>query len=136
MKKLFLFFALLLFVGMNTNINAQGEITLIVCEQYEMERGPIGAGSVFTPGYVTIVALATSPMYFEKVYVQYDKMNKGGTYDFYKRFPFMFPDGNSIVYFSRVKTNDMEFNDIGFYTVFLLDRNENVIASTFVQIVN
>ena len=136
MKKLVLFLAFVLFMGMNININAQSNVTLIVCERYDMDYGPIGVGSRFTVGYITVVAMSNNPMYYEKVYVQYDKMDKDGSYKFYKRFPFMFPDGNETVYFARVGKNNMEFNHTGYYYVFLLDKNKEVIASTFVEIVN
>lgn len=133
MRKLVLLLILILFMG--TTTNTQQGITLLVCERYDIDYGPIGVGNIFTPGYVTIVAMSTEPMYYEKVYIQYDKMDKNGDYQFYKRFPFMFPDGNETVYFARVGKNNMEFDDIGLYYVFLLDMNKDVVASTFVQIV-
>lgn len=134
MKKMFMFLAFILFLGMN--INAQSDnVAILICERYTSD-GPVGVGSIFTKGYLTVVAMSKAPMYYNQVYVQYDKLDKNGNYKFYKRFPFEFPNGNTVVYFSRIGKNDMEFNHTGYYYVFLLDRNKNVIASTFVRIVD
>jgi len=134
MKKMFLFFALVLFLGMSLNINAQ--VSLIICERYDATYGPVNPGGIFTTGYLTVVALSSSKMYYDDVYIQYDKMGSDGQYYFYKQFPFTFPNGYSTVYFSRVGNNDMEFNHAGVYRVFLLDKHKNSITYTTVTITN
>lgn len=134
MKKMFLFLALILFLGMNLNINAQ--VSLIMCERYDVEYGPVNPGGIFTTGYLTVVAISSSAMHYDNVYVQYDKMGTDGQYYFYKQFPFTFPNGYSTVYFSRVGDNDMEFNDVGIYRVFLLNKNKETIAYTTVTIIS
>jgi len=135
MKKLFLFLAFLLFLGIN--INAQSdEVTLVLCERYDAKAGPIGIGSSFSKGYLTVVAMSNSSMKYKEVYIQFDKINKGSEYKFYKRFPFDFPYGYKTVYFSRSGDNDMSFDHTGYYMVYLLDIKYNVIASTFVNIVD
>jgi hypothetical protein len=134
MKKLVLFLAFILFLGININAQSK-EVTLIMCERYTND-GPVGVGSVFTKGYLTVVAMSKSSMKYKEVYIQFDKMDKSGQYKFYKRFPFDFPYGYKTVYFSRIANNDMEFEHIGYYMVYLLDKYKNVIASTFVRIVD
>jgi hypothetical protein len=39
------------------------------------------------------------------------------------------------VFFSRNDTSDMEFNDPGFYRVFLLDENDKTVASALIEII-
>lgn len=133
MKNVFLFLALMLLLGITSNTNAQS-VSLIVCERYG-QYGPEGVGSTFTRGYLTVVAYGTSAMYYDEVYIQYDRMSSNGQYYFYKKFPFTFPNGYKTVYFSRTGNNDMEFNDTGYYRVFLLDKYGNTIAYTSVTIV-
>ena len=134
MKKLFLFLAFLLLFA--TSINSQAQVvTLFMCERYDEVAGPIGAGGVFTTGYLTTVAVCSEKMYYDNIFIQYDKLGSDGQYYFYKRFPFTFPNGYSTVYFSRVGDNDMEFNDVGVYRVFLLDKYLQTIAYITVTIV-
>lgn len=133
MKKIFLFLALVIFLGLNITANAQS-VSLVVCERYGT-YGPEGVGTTFTPGYLTIVAYGSSAMYYDEVFIQYDRMGSSGQYYFYKKFAFDFPNGYKTVYFSRTGNNDMEFNDTGYYRVFLLDSYGNTIAYTSVTIV-
>jgi len=134
MKKMFLFFALVLFLGMSLNINAQ--VSLVMCERYDATYGPVNPGGIFTTGYLTVVAISSSKMYYDDVYIQYDKLGSDGQYHFYKLFPFTFPNGHSTVYFSRVGDNDMEFNNVGVYNVFLLNKYKETIAYTTVTIIS
>jgi len=131
MKKLMLFLALFIFLGINAMAQT---VTLQMCERYG-QYGPEGVGNTFTPGYLTVVAYSTSAMYYTNIFIQFDKL-KNGQYKYYKKFPFTFPNGYSTVYFSRGKTNDMSFDSPGYYNVWLLDSNGYVIASTTVTIVS
>jgi len=131
MRKVFMFLAFILFLGINSFAQS-----LYVCERYDEKYGPIGVSNAFTTGYVTVVVESNSLMYYDFVYVQYDRMDKDGEYRFYKQFPFTFPNGHKIVYFSRSVNNDMEFNHTGNYIVWLLNKNKKVIAYTYIKIVN
>jgi hypothetical protein len=132
MKKIFL--SLIMLLGITANINAQS-VSLIICEKYGT-YGPEGVGTVFTPGYLTVVAYGSSEMYYDEISIQYDKKGTDGQYYFYKKFTFDFPDGYKTVYFSKTGNNNMEFNHTGYYRVFLLDKYGNTIAHTTVSIVN
>ena len=135
MKKLFLFLALILFFVVSSNINAQ--VGLIVCERYDSQYGIIGEGVTFTKGYLTVVATSAYPINYTDVYIQFDRYNANdGQYYFYKQFAFTIPYGYRQVYFSRVGNNDMQFDHAGYYIIWLLDLNNNVIAKTTVTIVD
>ena len=132
MKKLMLFLALFIFLAMNAMAQ---NVTLTMCERYG-SNGPIGVGTQFTTGYLTVVAYSNTPMYYTSVFIQFDKLGTDGSYHFYKKFPFSFPNGYKTVYFSKVGNNDMSFDEPGYYNVFLLNSSGGVIAYTTVTIVS
>jgi len=133
MKKLLTTFILVLLMTIFAHAQT---VSLLLCERYDMERGPIGVSTVFTTGYLTVVSISDKPMYYDEISIQYDRLGSDGKYYFYKKFPFTFPNGYQTVYFSRVGDNDMEFNIAGNYIVWLLDKYDNVISSTTVTIVD
>ena len=130
MKKLMLFLALFIFLGINANAQ---NVTLTVCEYYGT-YGPVGVGTSFTTGYLTVVAKSNLSMYYDKVFIQFDKLGNDGIYNFYKKFSFTFPDGYKTVYFSKSGNYDMSFDHPGYYNVFLLDSYGNTISYTTVRI--
>jgi len=80
MKKLMLFLALFIFLGINANAQ---NVTLQLCERYGT-YGPVGVGNVFSTGYLTVVATSNLSMYYSKVFIQYDILGNDGKYYFYK----------------------------------------------------
>ncbi len=70
-------------------------------------------------------------------HVQFDKWNPTTSqFDFYKKFDFTVQPDRKYIYFSKNDSSDLSFDDPGFYRVFLLDENNNTIASNLVQIIS
>ncbi len=138
MKKMHLFFAFALFISffaMNSVVFAQNEPVLYFCEKYG-RNGEIGVSDRFTVGYLTVMVKSDYALGLDDVAVQYDKYNpRTGDFDFYKKFYFVVDPDMKYVFFARNDESDMEFEEPGFYRVFLLDDNDNTVASALIEII-
>lgn len=138
MKKshLFLMFALLLtFIGMNVSVLAQNEPVLYFCEKYG-RNGEEGVSDRFTTGYITVMVKSDYALNLDDVSVQYDKYNfRTGDFEYYKKFDFSVQPDMKYIYFSRNDESDMEFEDPGFYRVFLLDDRGRTVTSALIEII-
>jgi hypothetical protein len=77
------------------------------------------------------MAKLAKEIYYTKITVQLDKYNpREGKFEYYNAFPFDTESDMTYIFF-----NDIEFNDKGFYRVFLLDPNKNTITSALVEII-
>ena len=57
----------------------------------------------------------------DDVTIQYDKYNfRTGKFEYYKKFDFAVDRDMKYIFFERNDESDMEFEDPGFYRVFLL----------------
>ncbi len=138
MKKshLFFVFALLLtFIGMNVSVLAQNEPVLYFCEKYG-RNGEEGVSDRFTTGYITVMVKSDYALNLDDVSIQYDKYNfRTGDFEYYKKFDFNVQPDMKYIYFSRNDESDMEFEDPGFYRVFLLDDRGRTVTSALVEII-
>jgi len=138
MKKsqLFFVFALLFtFLGMNLTVFAQNEPVLYFCEKYG-RNGEEGVSDRFTTGYITVMVKADYALNLDDVHIQYDKYNfRTGEFEYYKKFDFSIQPDMKYVYFARNDESDMEFEDPGFYRVFLLDDRDKTVTSSLVEII-
>jgi len=138
MKKshLFFVFALLLtFIGMNVSVLAQTEPVLYFCEKYG-RNGEEGVSDRFTTGYITVMVKSDYALNLDDVSIQYDKYNfRTGDFEYYKKFDFNVQPDMKYIYFSRNDESDMEFEDPGFYRVFLLDDRGRTVTSALVEII-
>ena len=125
------------FFAMNTAVLAQAEPVLYFCERYDDYDGEIGIADRFTTGYITVMVKADDPLRLSDVSIQYDKYNfRTGKFEYYKKFDFSVDRDMKYIFFARNDESDMEFDDPGFYRVFLLDDNDRTVASALIEIID
>ena len=138
MKKSNLFFVLVLlftFVGMDISVLAQNEPVLYFCEKYG-RNGEEGVSDRFTTGYITVMVKCDYALNLDDVSIQYDKYNfRTGDFEYYKKFDFSVQPDMKYIYFSRNDESDMEFEEPGFYRVFLLDDRDKTVTSSLIEII-
>ena len=129
-----MFFSVLL---MNSNVFAQSEPVLYFCERYDDDDGEISVSDRFTTGYVTVMVKCDYALRLEDVSIQYDKYNsRNKKFEYYKKFDFTVDPDMKYIFFERNDESDMEFEDPGFYRVFLLDDDGKTISSGLVEIID
>jgi hypothetical protein len=130
MKKMFyLMVVLFIVIGFQNKIKAQSCDILYFCVNYDGKE--IDCSDRFTAGKITVMVKLVKEIFFTKVTVQLDKYNaREGTFAYYNSYPFDTESDMTYIYF-----NNIEFNDKGFYRVFLLDPDKNTIASGLVEII-
>lgn len=133
---LFLLTMFLAFFAMNSNIQAQSEPVLYFCEKYG-DDGEVGVSDRFTTGYITVMVKCDYALDLDDVSIQYDKYNeRKNKFEFYKKFNFTVEPDMKYIYFSRNEDSDMEFEEPGFYRVFLLDNDDKTVASALIEIID
>jgi hypothetical protein len=140
MKKLNLLLLLTSFLSLivvNSHTFAQSEPVMYFCERYDDYDGEIGVSDRFTKGHITVMVKADAALRLKDVAVQYDKYNfRTGKFEYYKKFYFTIDRDMKYVFFERNDESDMEFNDPGFYRVFLLDEDDKTVASAIIEIID
>ena len=140
MKKLnflLLFTMFLAFAAMYTNTFAQSEPVMYFCERYDDYDGEIGVSDRFTTGYITVMVKSDSELRLKEVAIQYDKYNeRNGKFEYYKKFYFTISRDMKYVFFARNDESDMEFEEPGFYRVFLLDEDDKTVTSALIEIID
>ena len=140
MKKLnllLLFTMFLSFAAMYTNTFAQSEPVMYFCERYDDYDGEIGVSDRFTTGYITVMVKSDSELRLKEVAIQYDKYNeRNGKFEYYKKFYFTISRDMKYVFFARNDESDMEFEEPGFYRVFLLDEDDKTVTSALIEIID
>jgi hypothetical protein len=138
MKKLNLLFSfalLLSFLAIHSTVFAQNEPVLYFCEKYG-RNGEVGVSDRFTTGYLTIMVKSDYALGLEDVSIQFDKYNyRTDEFEYYKKFDYVIDEDMKYVYFERNDESDLEFEDPGFYRVFLLDDRDKTVASSLVEII-
>ena len=134
------YFALLLlligFGAISSSIRAQSEPVMYFCERYDSQDGEIGVSDRFTTGYITVMVKCDYELRLRDVHVQFDQYNeRTGRFDYYKKFDYTVEPDMKYIYFSRNSDSDLEFEDPGFYRVFLLDNRDKTIASALIEII-
>jgi len=133
---LLLFTMFLAFFVMQSNTLAQSEPVMYFCEKYDEYDGEIGVSDRFTKGYITVMVKADAELRLREVAIQYDKYNeRNGKFEYYKKFNFTIERDMKYVFFERNDESDMEFEETGFYRVFLLDDDDRTVASALVEII-
>ena len=139
MKKFQLFLLLsflFAFVAMNTTILAQSEPVMYFCEKYDDYDGEIGVSDRFTTGYLTVMVKADDALNLRDVSIQFDQYNeRKDKFEFYKKFDYTVDRDMKYIFFARNDESDMEFEEPGFYRVFLLDDRDRTIASAVIEII-
>ncbi len=140
MKKINFFFLLTIFfslITVSSIIYAQAEPVMYFCERYDDYDGEIGVSDRFTKGHITVMVKADNPLRLKDVAIQYDKYNfRTGKFEYYKKFYFTISRDMKYIFFAKNDESDMEFNDPGFYRVFLLDENDRTVTSALIEIID
>ena len=140
MKNLSYLFSVILFFSLfvtNSRTFAQSEPVLYFCERYDDDDGEIGVSDRFTTGYITVMVKCDYALKLDDVSIQYDKYNfRTGNFEYYKKFDFTVDRDMKYIFFERNDSSDMEFEDPGFYRVFLLDEDGKTVASALVEIID
>ena len=132
----FLFTMLLAFFATQSSLLAQSEPVLYFCERYDDDDGEIGVSDRFTKGYITVMVKCDNALRLEDVAIQYDKYNeRTGDFEYYKKFDFSVERDMKYIFFERNDESDMEFEETGFYRVFLLDEDGETVASALIEII-
>ncbi len=138
MKRFHLFFAFALlfsFFAMHSSVLAQEEPVMYFCEKYG-RNGEVGVSDRFTTGYLTVVVKSSYALRLDDVAIQLDKYNfRTGEFEYYNKFNYVIQLDDDYVYFSRNEDSDMEFEDPGFYRVFLLDDRDRTVTSALIEII-
>ena len=138
MKRFHLFFAFALlfsFVAMHSAAFAQEEPVMYFCEKYG-RNGEVGVSDRFTTGYLTVVVKSDYALRLDEVAIQLDKYNfRTGEFEYYKKFNYTIELDMKYVFFEKNDDSDMEFEDPGFYRVFLLDDRDRTVASAIIEII-
>jgi len=134
---LFLFTMFLSFFAMYSNASAQSEPVLYFCERYDDNDGEIGVSDRFTTGYITVMVKCDYALKLDDVTIQYDQYDfRTGKFTYYKKFDFTVNRDMKYIFFERNDDSDLEFEDPGFYRVFLLDEDGKTVASALVEIID
>jgi hypothetical protein len=138
MKRFHPFFAfvlLFLFFAMHSTVFAQEEPVMYFCEKYG-RNGEVGVSDRFTTGYLTVMVKSDYALRLDEVAIQLDKYNfRSGEFEYYKKFYYTIELDMKYVFFSKNDESDMEFEDPGFYRVFLLDDRDRTVASAIIEII-
>ncbi|MBT8386274.1 MAG: hypothetical protein KJO12_02590 [Ignavibacteria bacterium] len=121
---------------MNTTVLAQNEPVMYFCERYDDYDGEIGVSDRFTTGYLTVMVKCDYALNLEDVSIQFDQYNeRKDKFEYYKKFNYTVDRDMKYIFFSRNDESDMEFEEPGFYRVFLLDDRDRTIASAVIEII-
>ena len=134
---LFLLTMFLSFFAMYSNSFAQSEPVMYFCERYDDSDGEVGVSDRFTTGYITVMVKCDYALKLEDVTIQYDKYDfRTGKFEYYKKFDFTVDRDMKYIFFERNDDSDLEFEDPGFYRVFLLDEDGKTVASAVIEIID
>jgi len=132
---LFLFFFALI-LGANQTLFAQTEPILYFCEQYDDTDGEIGVSDRFTTGYLTVMVKCGYALGLTNVSIQFDKYDeKTKKFEYYKIFPYEVNPDMDYIFFAKNDESDLQFEEVGFYRVFLLDNEDRTVASALIEII-
>ncbi len=138
MKRFHLFFAFVLlfsFFAMHSTVFAQEEPVMYFCEKYG-RNGEQGVSDRFTTGYLTVMVKSDYALRLDDVAIQLDKYNfRTSEFEYYKKFNYTIELDMKYVFFEKNDESDMEFEDPGFYRVFLLDDRDRTVASAIIEII-
>ena len=138
MKRLAVLFLMIFCIsGFKAAIRAQSSPVMYFCEKYDPSYGETGISDRFTKGYLTIMVKADKPLGLKNVHIQFDKFNwYTHKFEYYKKYNYVVDPDMSYIFFAKNEESDLKFDEAGLYRVFLLnDDNENV-ASALIEIID
>jgi len=132
----FMFLLLLSFGAVFSTALAQSEPVLYFCEKYDSEDGEVGVSDRFTTGYLTVMVKCDYALKLDEVSIQFDKYNElNGKFEYYKKFDYTVEPDMKYIFFAKNDDSDLEFEETGFYRVFLLDDRDKTVASALIEII-
>ncbi len=135
-RTLTILFLLFVFAGLRTEVLAQESPVMYFCEKYG-KNGEVGISDRFTTGYLTVVVKSEYKMKLKDVSIQFSKYNfKKDEFEYYKKFSYTLEPDMKYVYFSKNDESDMSFDEPGFYRVYLLDDEDETVASAIIEIID
>ncbi len=137
MNNLNLLIICILFTLIQSYLSAQSEPILYFCERYDDYEGEVGIGDRFTKGSATILVRSDNPLNLIRLIIRYDKYNaRKNQFEYYKKSFFDTEQDKNFLTFVMNKENGMEFEHQGFYRVYLLDEDEQMITSALIEIID
>lgn len=134
---LFLVILFLAFLLPFSRAHAQVEPAMYFCDRYDDYDGEIGVKDRFYKGPITVMVKCDYALNLTDAKIQYDRYNfRSGKFEYYKSFDFDVSSDMKYIFFAPTTGNSMEFDDAGFYRVFLLDSNGSTVASAFIEIIS
>lgn len=121
----------------NVLVMAQTEPVMYFCERYDEFEGEVGIGSTFSEGPVTIIIRCDFALNLNTIAIQFDKYSFiENKFVYYKKAKFEVDENTNYLSFNMNDEKNMEFEDPGFYRVFLLDEDGKTISSGLVEILD
>jgi len=123
--------------SVQTIIFAQSEPVMYFCERYDEFEGEVGISNSFPRGPINILVRCDYSLNLDKVTIQYDKYDlTTGNFFYYEKAYFDVDNDKSYLSFFMDEEINMEFEDPGFYRVFLLDEDGKTVTSSLVEIID
>ena len=137
MKKINYLFLFTILFATQVVVLAQVEPVMYFCERYDDYDGEVGVGDRFKKGSITIMIRSDMALKLSHAIIRYDKFNHNSNqFEYYKKSIFDTEREMNYLKFIMDKENDMEFEHQGFYRVFLLDEDEQMITSALIEIID
>jgi hypothetical protein len=107
------------------------------CERYDEFEGEVNIGDRYKKGSITIMVRSDIPLNLSRVIIRIDKYNfRNNKFEYNKKLFFdTEPEANYFNFFID-KEKDMEFEEAGFYRVFLLDEDDRTVTSALIEIID
>ncbi len=135
-RMLFVIFLVMVVFSAKSISFAQSEPVMYFCEKYDANKGEIGISDRFTKGSLTVMVKCDHALNLENVNIEFEKYDyRTGKFEYYKKFPFVLKKESKYVSFSETESNDMSFDEPGFYRVFLLDDKGSTVTSALIEII-
>jgi len=137
MKKINYILLFIIFFATPSIALAQSEPVMYFCERYDEFEGEVDISNSFPRGPINILVRCDYSLNLDNVTIQYDKYDlTTGNFSYYKKAYFNVDNDKSYLSFFMDEEINMEFEDPGFYRVFLLDEDGMTVASALVEIID
>ncbi len=115
--------------------SAQSDPVLYFCEKYG-DDGEVGVSDRFTTGYLTVMVKCDYELGLTDAKIQFDQYNfKTRKFEYYKKFDYSVEPDMKYIFFSKNDESDMKFSEPGLYRVFLLNDDDETVASALIEII-
>ncbi len=132
MKKIgYLIILLFILLPIHLNVKALNCDLLYFCLDYTTEDGESDCSDIFFAGEIDVMAYLSTPIYYTKVFIQFDKFDPKSTeFKYYIDYEFDVESDMEYINFGKINIEDR-----GIYRVFLLNPYKETITSALVEII-